>query len=149
MLIECFHLQNETVNGVKDMSQKIINKLSYKVCRQLPCLSCTQKWLFYCCSCHWGTQSTIQCINKFTSEFLRIGAVNPNTPDSAPVCTMFSEIARYFLHVFPWCQDNNISMIMMTPSSKFCTIFWRCRFKSWLRPCCSYEQICNIICVTW
>ena len=33
VLIECFHLRNETlVNGVQDMSQKIINRESYKVC---------------------------------------------------------------------------------------------------------------------
>ena len=34
VLIECFHLQNETlVSGVQDMSQKMINRESYKVCR--------------------------------------------------------------------------------------------------------------------
>ena len=31
------------VNEVQDMSQKIINEFSYKVCRRLPCLSCTEK----------------------------------------------------------------------------------------------------------
>ena len=40
MLIQCFHLQNETlVNGVQDRSQKIINHGSYKVGRQVSCLS--------------------------------------------------------------------------------------------------------------
>ena len=44
VLIECFHLQNETlVNGVQDMSQKIINRESYKICKKLPFLSSSQK----------------------------------------------------------------------------------------------------------
>ena len=106
VLRECFHLQNQTiVNGVQDISQKIINELSYKVCRQLPCLSCTQKQLLYCCSCNWGAQSTAQCI-YLLRNFLAIkmsGAVNPNTPHSPPVCAMFNEIAQYlkFFMFFP------------------------------------------------
>ena len=49
-------------DGVDRMFPKVI-----KVCRQLPCLSNTEKKLFYCCSCNCGT----------------------------PVCTMFNKIAQY------------------------------------------------------
>ena len=70
---------------------------------------------------HLGTQSFVQCINIFTLEFLVIkvsGAVNPNTPHSPPVCTMFNETAQYlkFFHVFFQCHDNGVSVIMMTSS---------------------------------
>ena len=49
------------------------------------------------------------------------GAVNPNTPHSPPVCTMFKEIAQYleFFHVFPQYYDNYVSVIVMTSSSDF------------------------------
>ena len=67
-------------------------------------------------------------------DFLAIkmsGAVNPNTPHSPPVYTMFNEITQYLK--FFMCHDNDISVIMMISSSKFCAIYWRGRFKSWLR----------------
>ena len=35
---------------------------------------------------------------------------------------------------FSRCHDNDISVIMMTSSSKFCAISWRGQLKFWLRP---------------
>ena len=49
-------------------------------------------------------------------------AVNLNTLHSPPVCSMFKEIILTIFHVFPRCNDNEVSVIMMTPSSKFCSI---------------------------
>ena len=68
-------------------------------------------------------------------DFLAIkmsGAVNPNTPHSPPVYTMFNKITQYL--TFFMCHHNDISVIMVISSSKFCSIPWRGRFKSWLRP---------------
>ena len=51
------------------------------------------------------------------------GAVNPNTPHSPPVCTMFNEIVQCLkFFMFPRCHDNDVGVIMMTSSSKFCAI---------------------------
>ena len=133
VLIECFHLQNETlVSGVQDMSQKMINRESYKVCRfvgnshvyQAPKSNC-----FNCCSCNCGTQSTVQCINiEWCSK-------HQYSTQSTCICTMFYEIVQYlkFFMFFPGV-DNDVSVIMMTSSSKFCPISWRGWSKSWLRP---------------
>ena len=47
----------------------------------------------------WGTEGTVQCIYIYLLwNFLGIkmsGAVNSNTPHSAPVCIMLNEIAQY------------------------------------------------------
>ena len=45
-----------------------------------------------------------------------------------------SAILKIF-HAFPRCHDNDVKVTLMTSSSKFCVIFWRGWFKSWLRPC--------------
>ena len=63
------------------------------------------------------------------------GTVNPNTLHSPPVCNMFEESTILkIIHVFPRCHDNDVGVIMMMSSSKFCGISWRGRLKSWLRP---------------
>ena len=54
---------------VQNMIQKKLTGCSYKVCRQLGCLSNTQNYLFSCCLCNWGTQTAVQCVNIFTLEF--------------------------------------------------------------------------------
>ena len=50
-------------------------------------------------------------------------AVNLNTAHSPSVCSVFDEIQKYlkFL-VFPWYHDNNVSVIMITSSSKISAI---------------------------
>ena len=49
------------------------------------------------------------------------GAVIPNTPHSPSVCTMLNEIVQYlkFFMFFPVVNVNDVSVIMMTSSSKF------------------------------
>ena len=100
MLIECFHLQNETfVNGVQNTIQKITGGL-------IRFVGNSHVYQAHKSNC-FITARAIGAHKRLFNEqtclfwnFLEIkisGAVNPNTPHSSPVCSMINVI----IHVCP------------------------------------------------
>ena len=129
VLIGCFHLQMEIlVNGIQDMSQKVINWRVLIRFRGLECFSkyvnmphicqaSASNYLFYHCFSSWGTWSTVQCMSILTSEFL--GDCSDKTWRSMHR-SMFNKIAQYLIfYVFPWCHKC-VTIMMSAPC--WCTI---------------------------
>ena len=116
VLIESFHLQNETlVNDVKNMNQKkltggLIRFVGNSHVYQAPKSNC-----FIAGRAIASHKTLFNVQIYFLWNFLETemsGAVNPNTPHSPPVCIMFNEIAQYlkFFIFFP-------SVTIMTSAS--------------------------------
>ena len=60
---------------------------------------------------------SVKNISVKSLDLIYSGAVNLNAPHSPPVCSMFNVIAQYVT-----CHVNDVSVIMITPTSKFCAI---------------------------
>ena len=95
MFREGLHLQNETlVNGVQDMSPEIINRGSYKVCRQIPMSIKYPKVTVLLPLVRFGYKKHCS-MYKYIWNVFQIktsGAINPNTLHSPTVSTVFNEI---------------------------------------------------------
>ena len=82
-------VKRDIENGVQDMSQKIINRGSHKVCRPLPCLPCPMPPKVTVLLLLVQLGHTKHCSLYKYIYFVEItmsGAVNPSTPHNPPLC---------------------------------------------------------------